>query len=183
MKKETIAGLIAIIAIALVAIFAGCIEPTPTPPPQQAPTFTPSVTPAPTTNSIFALKEWEVKDDNRRAVLVLRFDLKEDAKMYLLTPEGDLVTPKGYHTYPWGSITITELAEYKTVIKEMKTVRLPMTRFERGIPQTGTWTLVVRTMADEPDFAKDFTFKGPELELVDQNWEWEISKYSTELGW
>ena len=58
-----------------------------------------------------------------------------------------------------------------------------MTRFERGIPQTGTWTLVVRTMADEPDFAKDFTFKGPELELVDQNWEWEISKYSTELGW
>ena len=109
MKKETIAGLIAIIAIALVAIFAGCIEPTPTPPPQQAPTFTPSVTPTPTTNGIFALKSWKAIDDEGRAKLLLKINLTDDIFMVLLNPDGDVVGPTG-HTIIGSFGGVTEIS-------------------------------------------------------------------------
>jgi len=48
MKRKTIVGLIAIVAIAAVVIFAGCVEkPAPTPTPITTPTPSPSPTPSP----------------------------------------------------------------------------------------------------------------------------------------
>lgn len=179
MKNKTIAGLITIIAIVVVAVFAGCIEPTPepsiptpspTPSPLQTPTPTPTTTPTPTpTDGDPILKSWDVIVDKEwnRVALVLKFDLKEDVLLYLLDPEGDTVEPVLSRGLYGVDIPLH-------LFKEKSTAKLYMTKKGRQVPQKGTWRLVVRDMADENTlYTKDFTFKeGPKPELVDIDLEW-----------
>ena len=175
------AGLIAIIAIALVATFAGCIDnnqgdkstPTPTPTLTPMPTPTPSVTPTP--NGIFTLKSWEVIDDEGRAKLLLKINLTDDVFMVLLNPDGDIIDPKGYPVLgPMGAPTEISVygGYYTEVIKERKAVRLFLTRHRHENPQVGTWTLIVRDKSGDTIDTKEFTFEGPELEFVNitSNW-------------
>lgn len=168
MKKKAITGLIAIIAIVAVATFIGCIEKKDHTPPTSTPTITPSPTPTPTDGAPI-LKSWDVIVDKEwnRVALVLKFDLKEDVLLYLLDPEGDTVEPVLSRGLYGVDIPLH-------LFKEKSTAKLYMTKEGRQVPQKGTWTLVVRDMADENTlYTKDFTFKeGPKPELVDIDLEW-----------
>jgi hypothetical protein len=80
MKKKTIVGLIAIVAIATIAIFAGCVEKeevTPSTPTPLAPTSTPApsitLTPTPTPKTELSLGESAIVDDISFTVVKYEF--------------------------------------------------------------------------------------------------------------
>jgi len=55
-----------------------------------------------------------------------------------------------------------------------------LTRKPGNTPKVGTYKLVVRDMSDQTVFTKDFTFKGPKLEIMDSNLEWEAKTRATD---
>ena len=76
MKKKT-AVLIAIVAIAAIGMFAGCIEERPS-----------ASTATSEPKELFVLNGWEVKSNLRGHYIVLNFDVKERVDIFLVGPDG-----------------------------------------------------------------------------------------------
>jgi hypothetical protein len=103
MKRKTIAGLIAVVAIVVVVIFAGCVEekaptstPTPalTPTPTLTPTPAPTLTPAPTPTSLSGTgQEATQKFALEKGLSIFRMTHDGDANfaIWLLDNEGDRI--------------------------------------------------------------------------------------------